>query len=146
MIAPVFVDTNVLVYARDASATDKHARAREWMRYLWQAQRGRISFQVLHEYYSVTTRKLTPALTHTEARTEVRTLLSWQPQPMNGDLLESAWDVQDRFRLSFWDSLVVAAAQTAGCRYLLTEDLQHGQELDGLTVLSPFLATPAEAA
>lgn len=146
MIAPVFVDTNVLVYARDASAEDKHARAREWMAHLWQAQRGRLSFQVLHEYYAVTTRKLRPALSPAEARGEVRTLLAWQPQPMNGDLLESAWDVEDRFRLSFWDALVVAAAQTAGCRYLLTEDLRHGQELDGLTVLSPFLTAPGEAA
>jgi predicted nucleic acid-binding protein len=146
MIAPVFVDTNVLVYARDASAAAKHTRAREWMVHLWTAARGRVSFQVLHEYYAVTTRKLTPALTPAEARIEVRALLSWQPQPMNGDLLEAAWDIQDRFGLSFWDSLVVAAAQTGGCRYLLTEDLQHGQELDGVTILSPFVATPADAA
>jgi predicted nucleic acid-binding protein len=145
MIAPVFVDTNVLVYARDASAADKHARARAWMAHLWQAERGRLSFQVLHEYYVVTTRKLTPALSRTEARAEVRTLLAWQPQPVNDDLLESAWDVEDRFGLSFWDALVVSAAQAAGCRYLLTEDLQHGQELDNLTVLSPFRATPEEA-
>jgi predicted nucleic acid-binding protein len=146
MIAPVFVDTNVLVYARDASAAEKHGRAREWMAHLWQAQRGRVSFQILHEYYAVTTRKLKPALSAAEARSEVRALLAWQPLHMNGDVLAAAWDIEDRFGLSFWDALVVSAAHTSGCRYLLTEDLQHGQELDGMTVLSPFRATPAEVA
>ncbi len=145
MIAPVFVDTNVLVYARDSSAAEKHIRARDWMAHLWQAQTGRVSFQILHEYYSVATRKLKPALSAAEARTEVQTLLAWQPVHMNGDLLEGAWDIEDRFGLSFWDALVVSAARTSVCRYILTEDLQHGQDLNGLTVLSPFRATPADA-
>lgn len=144
MIEPVFVDTNVLVYARDASTAGKHARAREWMAHLWRTQTGRLSFQVLQEYYSVTTRKLTPGLTPAEARTDARTLLAWQPQPMNGDLLEGAWDIQDRFGFAFWDALVIAAAQAAGCRYLLTEDLQPDQDLDGVRVVSPFATAPAD--
>jgi predicted nucleic acid-binding protein len=146
MIVPVFVDTNVLVYARDSSAGDKHSRAREWMAHLWRAQTGRVSFQVLHEYYSAATRKLKPALSVPEARNEVSALLAWQPLQMDGDVLEGAWDTQDRFGLSFWDALVVSAAQIGRCRYLLTEDLQHGQDLNGLIVLSPFRATPEDAA
>lgn len=145
MIAPVFVDTNVLVYSRDPSDGDKQVRATQWLNHLWQTKRGRLSFQVLNEYYSVATRKLSPGVRPEDARGDVRQLLSWQPQPVDGDVLSEAWDVQDRFGVSFWDALVVAAAQAASCRYLLTEDLQHEQDLDGLTVLNPFLATPAEA-
>src|SRR5258706_13291019 len=58
MIVPVFVDTNVLVYARDPSAAEKHPRAREWVTHLWRTASGRVSFQVLNEYYAVVTRKL----------------------------------------------------------------------------------------
>lgn len=145
MIVPVFVDTNVLVYARDLSAGEKHRQARTWLTHLWQTRRGRLSYQVLHEYYSVVTRKLRPGLSQGDARSDVRDLFAWQPAWPNGDVLEMAWGIEDRYGLAFWDALIVAAAQASGCRYLLTEDLQHRQELDGLTVISPFLATPADA-
>jgi predicted nucleic acid-binding protein len=145
MIAPVFVDTNVLVYTRDASAGAKQARARDWMAHLWGTGRGRLSYQVLDEYYVVVTRKLKPGLGPEDARNDVRDLLAWQPQAVDSDVVEMAWEVEDRFGLAFWDALVVSAAQLAGCRYLLTEDLQHGQVLGGVTVLSPFEADPAAA-
>ncbi len=145
MIGPVFVDTNVLVYARDLNSGPKQRRAGEWMDHLWRTQMGRLSFQVLDEYYAVVTRKLKPGLSAGDARTDVRDLLTWQPQAVDGDVLEAAWDVEDRFGLAFWDALIVAAAHASGCRYLLTEDLQHGQDLDGVGVLSPFVAHPAAA-
>jgi predicted nucleic acid-binding protein len=144
MIAPVFVDTNVLVHWRDPSSSEKQARATGWLAHLWETRRGRISVQVLNEYYSVATVKLKPGVRPSDARTDVRNLLAWQPEPLDGDLLDAAWDVQDRFGFAFWDSLIIAAAQATGSRYLLTDDLQHGQELDGLTVLSPFRAVPAD--
>jgi predicted nucleic acid-binding protein len=146
MIAPVFVDTNVLVYARDPSSGEKHARAREWLADLWLKRRGRVSFQVLNEYYVVVTAKLKPAVKPADARDDVLDLLAWQPQTVDGDLLDSAWGMQDRFGLSFWDSLIVAAAHASGSRYLLTEDLQHGQDLNGVVVMNPFQARPGEAA
>jgi len=146
MIAPVFVDTNVLVHWRDPSSPEKHARAQGWLRHLWTTRRGRLSFQVLNEYYSVATTKLEPGVRPSDARIDVRNLLAWQPQAVDGDLLDEAWEVQDRFGFAFWDSLIVAAARATASRYLLTEDLQHGQELDGVIVLSPFLAAPADAA
>ena len=75
---------------------------------------------------------------HTEqARADVRDL-AWRPVPAGGDLLEAGWALEDRFGLSCWDALIVAAARTAGCEYLLTEDLQHGAELEGLRVVDPF--------
>ena len=140
---PVFVDTNVLVYVRDARDPAKQAAAAEWMARLWENRRGRLSTQVLHEYYVTVTAKLDPGLSSEDAREDLLALSAWSPLPLTYELTERAWDVQDRWRLSFWDSLVVAAAQAQGCGILLTEDLQHGQELDGLRVVSPFEEGPA---
>jgi predicted nucleic acid-binding protein len=135
---PVFVDTNVLVYARDASEPEKQPQAAAWIEHLWRTRTARLSFQVLHEYYAATTRKLKPGLTPEQARADVRDLLAWRPVPAGTELLEAGWSVEDRFGLSCWDALIVAAARIAGCEYLLTEDLQHGAELEGLRVVSPF--------
>jgi predicted nucleic acid-binding protein len=63
----------------------------------------------------------------------------WRPVTVDEPLITAAWSIQDRFTLSFWDSLVVAAAREARCQVLLTEDLQHGAELDGVSVANPFL-------
>ncbi len=140
---PVFVDTNVLVYARDASEAEKQPRAAEWLDHLWRTRKGRLSFQVLHEYYVTTTRKLTPGLAPEQARGDIQDLLAWGPVPVDSEVLEGAWVVEDRFGLGFWDSLIVSAARVSDCRHLLTEDLQHGQELDEIQVVNPFLAHPA---
>ena len=142
MTATVFVDTNVLVYARDASETVKQPKAEQWMRHLWHARSGRLSFQVLNEFYVTVTDKLAPGLGRAEARKEVVSLFAWRPIPTDHRVLEGAWNLQDRYQLSWWDSLIVASARVAGCRYLLTEDLQHQQELEGLTVLDPFAVPP----
>lgn len=141
MTAPVFVDTNVLVYARDASEPDKQSRAADWIGQLWERRRGRLSTQVLQEFYVTVTRKLDPGMAPQEARRDVRDLLAWRPVPMEPVLIQRAWDVQDRFDFSFWDALIVAAAQFSGCRYLLTEDLSADQEVDDLRVVDPFAAT-----
>ena len=135
---PVFVDTNVLVYARDASDPEKQATARGWMEHLWTSAAGRLSVQVLQEFYVTVTRKLRPGLATEEARADVRDLGAWRPIRIDEAIVEAAWRVEDRMRLSFWDSLIVAAAQTAGCGTLLTEDLQHDLEIDGLRIADPF--------
>ena len=142
MTETVFVDTNVLVYARDSTEAEKQVQAEEWMHFLWQRRAGRLSHQVLREFYVTVTRKLEPGLSIDEARSDVRSLLTWEPSPLDGRALEMAWAIQDRHRLSWWDSLIVAAARLAGCRYLLTEDLQHDRNLDGLQILDPFRAPP----
>ncbi len=139
---PVFVDTNVLVYARDTSDREKHQGARSWMEHLWVSGSGRISFQVLHEYYATVTRKLDPGLSRREARRDVEDLLAWSPIPSDERILEAGWDVEERFGLSFWDAMVVGAATVAGCDHLLTEDLQDGAELGSVTVVSPFRLAP----
>lgn len=139
-----FVDTNVLVYARDASEPAKQPEAERWLRLLWATRSGRVSSQVLNEYYAVVTEKLRPGLSRDEARADVRNLMAWSPVPTDGLVVGGAWTVQDRYGLSWWDALVVSAAQVAGCAWLLTEDLQHGQAFDGVTVADPFLTGPEE--
>ena len=135
---PVFVDTNVLVYARDASDPEKQAVARGWMEHLWTTSSGRLSVQVLQEFYVTVTRKLQPGLPADEARSDVRDLVAWRPLRIDEAMLDAAWRLEDRIGLSFWDALIVAAAQAAGCAALLTEDLHHGLEVDGLRVADPF--------
>jgi predicted nucleic acid-binding protein len=143
MIAPVFVDTNVLVYDRDERDRAKHERARAWMTALWRRPGlGVVGGQVLTEFYWTVTRKLEPGLSEDQARSYVRTLGAWPLVPIDEAVIAEAWAVQDRYGFSFWDALVVAAARTGGCRVLLTEDLQHGQDLDGLVVVNPFLQPP----
>lgn len=140
MTEPVFVDTNVLIYRIDSGDPSRQQRAVLWLTELWAARAGRISFQVLQEYF-VKAAHLRPDLRNT-IRTEIRDLLAWSPVPVDGSTLERAWKIQDRYQLSFWDSLIIAAAQAASCRWLLTEDLQAGQSFDGLTVVNPFRITP----
>lgn len=141
MIAPVFVDSNVLLYALDDADAGKQQAAREWRSVLWRNRMGRVSFQVLGEFY-VNAIRLRPAARQ-DAREEVRDLLAWRPVITDAALLERGWKLQDRYRLSYWDSLIVAAAKVSSCGYLLTEDLQAGQRLDGVEILNPFLRDPA---
>ena len=141
MTAPVFVDTNVLIYALDDADLKKQAAAREWRAELWKRRQGRISFQVLEEFYAKVTRKWPDV--RQDARSEVRDLLAWRPLTVDAVMLENAWKIQDRYQISFWDALIVAAAKSASCRYLLTEDFQVGQDLDGLLVVNPFRNDPA---
>ena len=142
MSGPVFVDTNVLVYARDRSEEAKQQRAFLWLSALWESRKGRLSFQVLHEYYVNVTQKLAPGLKREHARADVRALMAWRPIQLGAAVLDGAWAVEQRYGLSFWDSLIVSAAQLANCEYLLTEDLQEGQSLNGVRVLNPFQQDP----
>lgn len=144
MSETVFVDTNVLLYARDASEPVKQPRAQAWLDTLWRRQRGRLSHQILHEYYVAATRKLQPGLDRETARADVRDLMAWRPVGLDSAMLDDAWELEARYGLSFWDSLIVAGARAAGCRYLLTEDLQHGQDLDGMAVVDPFALEPQD--
>jgi predicted nucleic acid-binding protein len=138
----VFVDTNVLVYAEDRAHPDKHLAARRWLRELWMRRQGRLSTQVLNEFYVTVTRKLVPAMPAGDARAEVRRFQRWQPWLPDHATVESAWAVESRFGLHFWDALMVASAQQQGCRWLLTEDLQHDQAFDTVRVVNPFVAGP----
>jgi len=144
MSAKVFVDTNVLVYKRDASEPEKQGAAAAWMAILWERRAGRLSYQVLQEFYVTVTTKLSPGMDRDAARRNIQALLSWKPLPINSSVLMGAWHFQDRYRLSFWDALIASAAQAMGCRYLLSEDFQAGLEMGELTVVNPFQTQPFE--
>lgn len=139
---PAFVDTNLLVYARDASEPEKQPLAMEWLEALWESREGRLSVQVLEEYYVTVTGKLSPGLEPEVARDDVRDLSLWRPLPLDASLLREAWSVEDRHGFSFWDALILAASRRADCTHLLTEDLQDGQEVDGVRVVNPFRHRP----
>ena len=138
----LFVDTTLLVYARDSSEAKKQPRAADWMQRLWQERSGRLSWQVLQEYYVTVTQKLRPGLPVADARHDVRLLSAWQPLSADGPMVDSAWQIETRYRLSFWDALIVSAAQRAGARYLLSEDLQDGLAIGELQVVNPFKHAP----
>ena len=145
MTAPVFVDTNVLVYRLDNTDPAKQSRADEWLSTLAQERAARVSYQVLQEFFVTLTRKVQPATADEEARQIVRDLASWQPVRMDLAIMERAWVNQQQYLLSWWDALIVAAAQSSGCVALLTEDLQHGQALGEVRVVNPFAAPNSTA-
>ena len=132
-----FVDTNVLLYAADGRDRRKQRTAQQWLDKLWQDGNGRISWQVLHEYYINAVRKI--AVPEPTARDTVEALIAWRPVYSSRGLVQAAWHCMDDAHVSYWDALVIAAAQRAGCQWLLSEDLQSGQSISGLTVLNPFL-------
>jgi predicted nucleic acid-binding protein len=141
-MSAVFVDTNVLLYSEDGADAGKQARAVEWLHQLWLRRCGRLSTQVLHEFYANATRKIRPPMPAGDARAEVRRYQRWQPWQLDHATVESAWSIESRYGLNYWDALVVAAAQAQGCDYLITEDLQHEQRIDRVQIVNPFLVGP----
>jgi predicted nucleic acid-binding protein len=138
----LFVDTNVLIYFRDSTEPQKQAMAEKWLRLLWQTNRGRISFQVLNEYYNAVTCKLERCLDRRIAQEDVNGYLAWKPVPIDANIIREGWTIQERFKYAWWDALIIAAARLTRCAYLLTEDMQSDQDIDGLRIVNPFTAAP----
>lgn len=139
MTGPAFVDTNILVYSRDAGEPVKQAQAKNLMSLLWESRLGRVSQQVLQEYYVTVTRKLKPGLSKPDARDDIHALLAWQPLAATSANFSKAWDIEDRFGLSWWDSLIVTSALQCQCVVLFSEDLQDGLQVDGLRIRNPLV-------
>ena len=146
MTAPVFVDSNVLLYWRDVGEPVKQPLAAAWLEQLWREGNGRTSCQVLNEYFVNATSKLRPGLDLDDAWDDVLALMRWNPQPISMDVMCRAREVERRHRLSWWDSLIVASAQLQDCSVLLTEDLQDGARFGSVVVRSPFSLSVSEAA
>ncbi len=131
-----FLDTNVLLYAVSvgAGAAHKEAAAK-----LLLQRDAVLSVQVLQEFYvqaTRTTRKI--PLSHENARDLVTSWMRFRVQPMTLAIVNRALDIREAFGFSYWDSAIIAAAQAAGCEILYTEDLNHGQVVDGVTIVNPF--------
>jgi predicted nucleic acid-binding protein len=140
----VFVDANVFIYQYDPREPLKRARAAEWLATLWRDRRGRTSMQVLSECQWNLARKY--GISPDEAWDDVSALFEWSPQPVDRAVLEGAREIERRHRLSWWDSLIVAAAQLQNCAMLLTEDLQDGATFGAMRVVNPFLHAVREPA
>lgn len=142
MTVRTFVDTNVLVYARDERDPAKQKAAIRWLEHLWSTHRAATSFQALSEFYATVTLKWQPPVPPELARGDLRRYLAWRPEALDAETIEDAWRLQDRYRLAWWDATIVAAARRSGSRFLLSEDFQDQQDLDGVTVLNPFKHAP----
>jgi predicted nucleic acid-binding protein len=139
MSAEFFLDTNVFVYHLDSTDTAKRTIAERIVSKALAARNGCISCQIVQECLNVALRKAEVALSLDAARSCLDAVLLPLMQVSATDALyHRALDVRARWRFGFHDSLVVAGALSAGCRTLLSEDMQHGQRLDGLTIVNPF--------
>jgi len=138
----VFVDTNVFLYSIAPDEAVKYALARQWLASLWDSASGRVSWQVINEFYSNAVKKA--RVPRIQARASADELVLWMPVDMSRGLVERAWHWEDKAHLSWWDALIIAAAERAECRWLLTEDLQHGQRFGSVHVVSPFRAKPED--
>jgi len=135
-----FLDTNIFVYSMDRSAPAKSQKAAQLVRKALAMQQGFISYQVVQEFFNVALRRFVQPMRTADAEqyltTVLRPLLSVHSSPA---LFTEALHIQSSSGLSWYDSLIVAAAAQAKCDLLYTEDLQHGQRFGSLRVLNPFL-------
>jgi predicted nucleic acid-binding protein len=133
-----FVDTNILMYAHDKAAGEKHERAKALVEELWRDRTGVVSTQVLQELAVNLRRKTSNPLDTKGTREVVADYLTWQVVVNAGESVLEALDVEARYRVSFWDALVLQAAQASGAAILYSEDLSDGQTYGGVRVLNPL--------
>jgi predicted nucleic acid-binding protein len=136
---PAFVDSNILVYAEDLDAGSKHDIARDLVADLWRSGEGVLSVQVLQEFFVNVTRKVRRPLSRDTALSIVEQYLTWRVVENTGNLLLAGIRLSSVLKISFWDALIVQAAQVERCDRLWTEDLNHGQRIGDLTIVNPFL-------
>lgn len=132
----VFVDTNIFVYADDLAAKTKRPRAREVLSELIAERRAVVSTQVMQEYFVTAIKKL--GMSAERARSRVEVLNRLDVVVIRPEHVLGAIDLHRLHALSFWDALVIKSASAAGCARLLSEDLNDGQVIDGVTIENPF--------
>ena len=134
-----FVDSNILVYAYDRTAGRKFDRARELIEQLWDGGNGVLSTQVLEEFYVTVTVKIPNPLKPRDARQIVSDLGTWTVVVLEIPDVLLASEMAERYRLSFWDGLILAAAHKEEAGTVWSEDLSHGQQYGEITVRNPFV-------
>ncbi len=134
----IFIDTNVLVYAYDNSAGFKHEKARDLLVELWDSGSGVLSIQVLQEFYITVTKKIPKPLDIDIVADIIKDLLKWDLIINDGETILEAIKLQKRYMYSFWDSMIIEAAVKRGCAVLYSEDLSHGQVIEGVEIKNPF--------
>jgi len=139
MTDKVFVDTNILVYAHDLDASNKNDQAVEIVSQLWESRNGVLSTQVLQEFYVTLTRKVSSTLGKLEARKLVQKYSHWHVVINDPSIIIQASEIEESYNISFWDALIVSAAYSQNVPTILTEDLNHGQIIEGIFIKNPFV-------
>ena len=138
MSASIFLDTNILLYSISTEPAEQPKKAAA-LRLLGRIDAG-VSVQVLQEFYVQATRPTrTDRLPHELAVGLIHSWTRFAVQPVTLEVLTAAFDIKQRYRLSYWDSAIVAAARLIGCQELYSEDMGHGTVLDGVRLINPFL-------
>lgn len=135
-----FVDTNVLVYAHDATAGEKHERSKLLISELWVSRLGHLSVQVLQELYVTLTKKVPSPLDPESATKILQNLSHWRVHVPNPEDVLGAIHLQQRHQLSFWDAMILWSANQLDCEVVWSEDFNHGQVYDRVMVKNPFIA------
>lgn len=138
MSARAFVDSNILVYAHDSGAGIRHEVARALVERLWLGRNGVLSTQVLQEFYVNVRRKARNPIAPAESRRLMEDYLLWEVVVNDGNTILGALDIEQRFKVSFWDALILQAANSAKVATVYSEDLSHRQTYYGVEVINPF--------
>jgi predicted nucleic acid-binding protein len=133
-----FVDTDILVYAHDRSAGLKHERARALLEQLWKSGRGVLSTQVLQELCINLRRKVSEPVPMDEVRLLIRDYATWEVITNTTDSVLQALDIEMRYKTSFWDALILQAAESAGATTLYSEDLATGGRYGSIRIVNPL--------
>jgi predicted nucleic acid-binding protein len=136
--AKYFIDTNILIYAHDRDAGVKHERARQLIEQLWSAGQGALSTQVLQELCVNLRRRVARPLPGDEIAKLIEDYLSWQVVVITPQAIVAALEIEDRYKVSYWDALILYAAESCGAAVLYSEDLSHGQRYGVVEVLNPL--------
>ncbi|MDQ2859921.1 MAG: PIN domain-containing protein [Pseudomonadota bacterium] len=140
----VFVDSTTLLYTLDPTDVRKRAGCVLWLKTLRLSGALTMSPQVLNETYSVVMRKPAFGMARAGIRTHLSDYAAWVTAPLNVEVLVAGWRLQDRFRVPFWDCLLLASANAAGCAFFLSEDLNDGKVYGEVRVIDPFRHAPAD--
>jgi len=138
MTGPTFVDSNILIYAHDLDAGPKQVVAAARIAELWQAGDGVLSTQVLQEFYVNVTQEIKRPLSRISAREVIRDYIPWVRSTITGNTVVRGSEIAEVWQISFWDAMVLAAAEQSAAAQLLTEDLNHGQLIAGIRIENPF--------
>lgn len=139
MKGKVFLDTNILIYAHDIDAGLKHDVSIAILEKIWEEKNGVISTQVIQEFYVNVTRKIPNPITPVQARGIILNYFSWHVEAIEPHTILSASEIEEKYVLSFWDSLIIATACQSEAGKIITEDLNHGQNIEGVLIENPFL-------
>jgi len=135
-----FLDTNILVYAFDALEGEKHTQAKHLIEKLWDTKTTWLSVQVLLEFHSAITRARSKSFSVKESQAVISTFQYWKIfSPRASDVVQ-AISIQEKYHLSIWDAMIIQSAHACGCKVIYSEDLNPGQEIEGIKIVNPFLA------